>query len=256
MLVKIVWQPHRLLSKRTGRERVIPRSAKRIYRRLFAGIALLLAISLVGVKGWTWWSAKKELWQANALIDAARYSEAVQVLTESIRWNPSMKLYRLRAVAYGKLGDEARQMADLETVISQEPGDGWAYRFRAEIFTKHLDYSAAVDDLNNALRLSPNWIEGYSIRGETYKKMGQLADALDDLNMAVALQPLPENYYKRGVVLALRRDYRKAIADFTIALSLNSHLADVYRARANALEGIGDTEAAQADLERAASAAP
>ncbi len=261
MRVKLVWRPnapsltHHPSSIGASLGLVTPGTGKRKKRWFFVGIAWLLAVGFVSVWGWRAWSARRELQQANALIDAARYLEAVDVLTHSIRQHPTMKAYHLRAAAYGKLGDDEKEMADLTTLIRLAPADGLAHQLRAEILIKRRNYREALDDLNDALRLSPNWIEGYAVRGETHRELGKLDDAIDDMNMAVALKPTPDNYYGRGVVLTLMGNYSKAVADFTIALTLNPHLAEVYRARASALEGLGDTEAAQADLQHAASAA-
>jgi len=219
-------------------------------------IVLVPAIGLASSWAWTEWSARKALQRGNELMNEAHYAEAVGALSDAISLRASPKALQLRAVAYSKVGDNAKTIADLTTLIQKTPNRRAAYQLRAETFLKVANYGEAVDDLNTALRLSPEWVRGYALRGEAYQALGHFDDAMEDMDMAVALQPTPENYYKRGLLKASLRRYSKAITDFTIAIELDSSITDVYRSRASALEAIGDSTAAQADLLRAASARP
>jgi tetratricopeptide (TPR) repeat protein len=198
------------------------------------------------------WNRSKALERGNELLNHQQYADAVVALGEAIRLdsNPA-KAYQLRAIAYSKLGDNGRAVADLTIVISLDPGRISAYEFRAISFLRLSQPEQAAQDLETALELSPQWVSGYTLRGKTYRELGRLKAAIDDFDMAVALDPSAENYYQRGLTKEALTKYRPAIDDYTIALEMEPKWELAYRARAHAREALGDLNGAAGDLRRA-----
>ena len=78
------------------------------------------------------------------------------------------------------------------------------------------------------------------------------ANVLMDLSAAVRLEPRNAYlYYNRGNVYVTRRDYNRAIDDYTRALSLDSHLAEAYYNRGIALIDSGKLNEGISDLSKA-----
>ena len=75
---------------------------------------------------------------------------------------------------------------------------------------------------------------------------------MDDINMAIKLDP--ENsylYYDRAYMLAERKDYAKAIDDYTRALTFDSNLAEAFYNRGLVRIKVNDVKAAISDLSKA-----
>ena len=73
--------------------------------------------------------------------------------------------------------------------------------------------------------------------------------ALEDYNRALELAPdNPLTWNGRGVIYLRRKEYQKAIPDFTMAIQLRPTLAQPYENRAAAEKALGDLAGANADL--------
>src|SRR5215510_11411259 len=62
--------------------------------------------------------------------------------------------------------------------------------------------------------------------------------------------------YNRGVALAQRGEFDRAIAEFDQAIELDPHLADAWCYRGNAYNSKGDPDRAMADINRAIALSP
>lgn len=98
-----------------------------------------------------------------------------------------------------------------------------AYVHRAELFAYEKDYQAAITDLDSAMRIYDKNVRGLSLRAAILHAQNKLQEA----------------YSAAGKALELRAD-----------------LWDLYRIRADALQGAGETQAARQEIERALSLGP
>ena len=73
-----------------------------------------------------------------------------------------------------------------------------------------------------------------------------------DLDRVVQLQPtFAEAYFNRANVSVKLKDYKAAIADYTMAISINDRMAAAYYNRGLAKIYTGNTEGGVADLSKA-----
>jgi tetratricopeptide (TPR) repeat protein len=115
-------------------------------------------------------------------------------------------------------------------------------------------------DLGRAIEINPKLAEAYCQRAFAHQQMGAeggMDRAFADADRAIALDPSsPLAYIIRGNASVVRRRFDDAVADFNRAIEPNpeSYVARGCRARARA--GLGDTEAAEADIEAALRLSP
>lgn len=90
-------------------------------------------------------------------------------------------------------------------------------------------------------------------RGVTFDMKGEIDKAIDDFNEAIHLKPdYGSAYIYRGLALVKKRDYRRAIADFTEAIARDPSAAFLALTdRANTYESISEYDEAIEDYGRA-----
>ena len=127
------------------------------------------------------------------------------------------------------------------------------YRNRAEIFVKRTNYDAALKDVTFAIDHNPNCKRMNEFRGDIYRRKGDLTAAIDSYSIILNV---PDGfnrdvYWKRGKVYLEISEAQKAIDDFTAAIGFSSLCEQDFQLRARAFRLAGDTQAAEADEERA-----
>jgi lipoprotein NlpI len=76
--------------------------------------------------------------------------------------------------------------------------------------------------------------------------------ALADFNQALEMRPdIPGALNGRGLIFLHRKQYQKAIQDFTNAIQVSPEFSFAYANRAHAEEAMGHKFAAEADLKKA-----
>ena len=136
----------------------------------------------------------------------------------------------LRAVGYSAIQNFDDAIDDLTTYLQMDSLSVLALWQRAVCQSKINDFQAS---------------QGTNIDMKT-------ANVLMDLSAAVRLEPRNAYlYYNRGNVHITRRDYNRAIDDYTKAISLDSHLAEAYYNRGLALIDNGKLAEGVSDLSKA-----
>ena len=203
------------------------------------------------------------------------------------------RLRHNRAQVHLALGDPARALADLDTVIAQDPGNCEYYVDRAALYRAAGRTRAAIRDYDAAIRLGPHLPEAYYNRAVLHQERGRPERARADLERVLAIEPghldaritLVNLHVERGALDAAEAAARAGLADvpqepallctlglvraergrpaeadelFTSALSGDPELVEAWTNRAAVRFERGDVAAALADLDRAValSAAP
>ncbi|WP_320064880.1 tetratricopeptide repeat protein [Micromonospora sp. RTGN7] len=203
------------------------------------------------------------------------------------------RLRHNRAQVHLALGEPARALADLDTVIAHDPGNCEYYVDRAALHRAAGRSRAAIKDYGTAIRLGPHLPEAYYNRAVLQQERGRPERARDDLDRVLAIDPghldariaLVNLHLRRGAfdaaeagaraglalapqepallcTLGLVRSERGSPADadelFTRALAGDPELVEAWTNRAAVRFECGDVAAAVADLDRAVmlSAAP
>ncbi len=196
-------------------------------------------------------SAQKSLTDARRFYNSGNYTEALNRLEFPLSDRSTRaRAYSLRAEIHKSLALPKVAIEDVSRVISFQPDVADHYRIRAELFLETGDPSRAAADYAMLINLQGS-AEAYAGRGLCYLELGQPQKAIEDFSKSIALKPSVENQLQRGLVYESLGDHRKAIADYSGAIEINPEAAQVYRARAYALQAIGDRVAAERDRERA-----
>ncbi len=127
------------------------------------------------------------------------------------------------------------------------------YQNRAEIFVKRANLDAALKDVTFAIENGPNCKRMNELCGDIYLLKGDLTAAIDSYSVILNEKNGFDRdvYWKRGKVYLQTGEAQKAIDDFTAAIGYSGLCEKDYQLRAAAYRLAGDTQAAEADEERA-----
>ncbi|GAB2933871.1 hypothetical protein GCM10027280_22130 [Micromonospora polyrhachis] len=215
------------------------------------------------------------------------------VLAPGERRQDLARLRHNRAQVHLALGDPAQALADLDTVIADDPDNCEYYVDRAALHRAADRIQAAIRDYDTAIRLGPHLPEAYYNRAVLQQERGRVARAQEDLERVLAIDPghvdariaLVNLHLERGALdaaeagaraglelapqepallctLGLIRSERGGLVEadelLTRALARDPDLVEAWTNRAAVRFDRGDAAAAVADLDRAIalSAAP
>ncbi|MFE7191466.1 tetratricopeptide repeat protein, partial [Kitasatospora sp. NPDC057541] len=140
--------------------------------------------------------------QGLALLDsrAGDHAAALRTVEEGIarlaetlapgeRPQDRARLVHNRAQLHLALGDPDRALADLDTVIAQDPQNAEYYVDRAALHRATGRADDAIADYGTAIRLGPHLPEAYYNRAETHTDLGRPRAALADLDRTLRIAP-------------------------------------------------------------------
>ncbi|MFF3001928.1 tetratricopeptide repeat protein [Kitasatospora sp. NPDC057940] len=218
-------------------------------------------------------------------------AKLAEALAPGERPQDRARLVHNRAQLHLALGDPARALADLDTVIAQDPQNAEYYVDRAALHRATGRPDDAIADYDTAIRLGPHLPEAYYNRAETHTDLGRPDAALADLDRTLRIAPdhldalvnraglylddgeldLAERDARAGLglspgqphllcVLGLVESERgrlpEAEALLTRAVELAPDLPTAWANRATIRFERGDTAGAIADLDRAITLGP
>jgi tetratricopeptide (TPR) repeat protein len=143
-------------------------------------------------------------------------------------------------------------------VIQLKPQDYRAYYNRGLARFDQEDYESAIADYNQALRQTPTPYSQalssvYNDRGLVYLQLGNLTGAIADFSLAIRLNTDDARaYYNRGCACHRQGAYSHAIRDFTQSIQRHPNQAEAYVNRGIARYQLGYQQAALKDLQRGA----
>lgn len=116
-----------------------------------------------------------------------------------------------------------------------------------------MNFEAALKDVTFAIENNLNGKRMNELRGDIYLLNGDLTAAIDSYSIILNDQNgyNRDIYWKRGKLYLQTGDGQKTIDDFTAAIGSSSLCEKDYQLRALAFRLAGDTQAAEADEERA-----
>ena len=155
------------------------------------------------------------------------YIDSISTAIRNVRTDAQTKpLLLLRAIAYSGIQNFDNALDDLSTLIQIDDKSALPFWLRAVCQARINEFNAS---------------QGTNIDLKS-------ANVLSDLSEAIERSPQnPYLFYNRGNLFALRKDYQRAVDDYTRAIAIDSNLAEAYYNRglvhiyANRLnEGIAD----------------
>ena len=94
-----------------------------------------------------------------------------------------------RGLAYVRLGDDARALADFEAAMQLDPKYPRAWFSRGELRARQGKLHEAVSDYSEGLRHAPSNATALYERGQLYSKLKDSPRAVADYNAALEIQP-------------------------------------------------------------------
>jgi tetratricopeptide (TPR) repeat protein len=145
------------------------------------------------------------------------------------------------------------------SAIERSPKDDEAYQMRSQCLLELGRFEEALADAEKSVSLEPEDVEGYRIRGMARLQTGRFELAISDLSRYLHEEDVSRNdpsrvsraYYFRGLAHARSNDLRRAIADFSTAITRWPNWPQPYEARADVYARLGKTQRATADRSEA-----
>lgn len=107
--------------------------------------------------------------------------------------------------------------------IRADPTSAVAYTKRADALIEKKDYLAAIGDCDTAIKLEPKLALPYAVRGYALVCSGKPDEGIRDCDEATRLDDKYwVAYNARGHAYAGKKDYNRAIAEFSTAIRLNA----------------------------------
>jgi tetratricopeptide (TPR) repeat protein len=164
------------------------------------------------------------------------YDHAIEYFTKLIEIDQhNVQGYIGRGMAYAELKKLNEAISDFTTSIKIKSDTKFyiiVYRSRGEIFKKLKKYDEAIADFSQIIRLRENDPDAYVSRGEIFFWEENYDKALGDFSKAIDLEPTEYVYCYRARTYAKKKDYEKAIIDFTMAENINNSFVGLYKYRA------------------------
>ena len=226
--------------------------------RRLVGLVLLPILSI----GFGWFflrfgphSAYGHNRRADDWFEKKEYAKAIAEYDDAIRLDPLLAgAYCGRGLAWLERKEYARAMADYNEAIRLDRRSTSAYCNRAAAWLEKKDYDKAIADYNEAIRLEPDSPFAYYGRANAWFGKEDYDKAINDFNEDIRLnswvvqafkdwpesiddsiQPLVSMvayaYCGRGAAWLAKKDYDKAIFDYSEALRLDPRLAAAYVGR-------------------------
>ncbi len=191
-----------------------------------------------------------------AAVRQQEHRTAVDIFTGVIAQRPAQaRAWYYRGLSREALGDRVGALHDLDRALLLEPADLNIRLRRAETLVQAERYAEAEADLRVVLEAAPGQAIALHARytwGQVLVAQGDREGALALYDELVRLAPgEAKAWCNRGLVRNGLGEHEAAMADLSHALSLDPSLVMAYGARAQALIALGRAPEACADIVKA-----
>ena len=137
-----------------------------------------------------------------------------------------------------------------EKALELEPADAELYTTLGDVQERLGEVQEALQSYQKAIQIDPNYARAYNNRGVVYLSQMETEKALADHRKAVKLAGDRALYHVNvGIVLNRLERYSEAVTSCNKAIKLDPGYAKAYDIRADAYEGLEQTEKAERDWE-------
>ena len=183
-------------------------------------------------------SAESIVGEAEALVNSAKYNQAIEAYRQAIVADPTNPFYYLtvsRLEIY--TGQYKDAITDAANALLLNPNSsvafglqGWAQGFLG-------DYTDAEGSIANAIKLDPTLAQNYAYKAmilafkviDGLGELGTMQDAIDASKTAVSMAPdALETHWARGYVLYVTSNYDQAVMELSAAGTLNNSIGEIH----------------------------
>jgi tetratricopeptide (TPR) repeat protein len=159
--------------------------------------------------------------------------------------------YYNRGLAHGELGDRRSAIADFTAAIRIQPNNADAYLERGVIFLDAFKLDEAVADFTKAHEFKPDDPWSLANRGIAYVWKKDENHAQEDFKAVRAIDPSNQVLLRGEALIAMNAsDYKAAVDRLSEALKHDPRDTWSLRMRARAYEQLGEQEKYEADTDR------
>ena len=186
------------------------------------------------------YECRGEMWFRRKKI----YDKAITDYTKIIELKPKdASAYNMRGRAWYRIGNYDKAIADYTKAIEFNPMNDAYYSNRGYAWFEKEDYDRAITDYKKAIELNPKNAEYNDTLKRAMSKKAEQVAAKKEKDATV--------YNKRGIAWYEKKNYDKAIADFTKAIDLNPKEGAYYHNRGDAWFNKEDYDRAIANFTKA-----
>jgi tetratricopeptide (TPR) repeat protein len=148
--------------------------------------------------------------------------------------------------------DEYRRFESIQSYLANTNTNVNSYILASEIFKKFSRNDSAAVYLSKAIELDPSNKLLFKLRGDAYGMTTESDSAIADYNIAISMDSdFIEAYIGRALLYEISLDdYRKAASDYTKVISIDPDYSYLYTYRSNCFLSLGDTTRALQDLNK------
>lgn len=168
----------------------------------------------------------------------------------------------LKATAERQKENYKQAIESYSSALRMQPGNLEVLFFRALSYSNNGNYEKAIKDYTKIIQSSSETLVDhapvYHNRAGDYMALNKNDEAISDLNKSIQLNPgnAALSYVVRGALMSEKKEYGKAIEDFTKAINIDSTNYEYFLNRGNAYGYINNVENAIKDYSKAANLNP
>lgn len=172
----------------------------------------------------------------------------------------NLDLLKMQANILYNLGDNEAASQKFDNLIALNEKDEESYVYRAIVNKRMQNYDATLNDLNKAITINPNYDFAYEARADfyTYSLADNFDQAIQDytkvitiLDKNISAQNKAFLHNNRGFAKYQAKDFKGAIEDINISITLFPENAFAYKNRALVHLASANTKAMCTDLAKA-----
>lgn len=206
--------------------------------------------------------ANKLINEGNTAMSRNDFASAIASYSKALGHAPnSGAAYMNRGAAYASSGQPDLALADFEKALSLS--ESFAEKNVAELYYNignayqgKRDFVKSIEFFTKAIELAPGVSKYYLNRGNSHKLMGKLELAMLDYDESINRSPNSLAFYNRASIALSKREYAKAIEDYTRAIELNSSFSEAFSNRGLTYLRSGSTDLAIEDFSKAIAIKP
>jgi tetratricopeptide (TPR) repeat protein len=180
-----------------------------------------------------------------------RYDDAIEEFSEAIKLDSELgDAYLRRGVCWYNKGEFALAQADFEDAhaTAANINDPRPLTWKGMTLVRLGHVREAANVYSEALRNDNHYAPAHINRGLAYVALKEYEKAIADFDEAIRSTPKDASlYFKRGVAQSGSGDWPGAVQSYSEAIRINPKYADAYNNRSLAYRRIGDGNKAQAD---------